>query len=161
MIANHVPSDTSTRHALPVVRSRPGQVLAVVISSDGWMTVQVHWNGKRNVLCHGRHICEHCKTRLPQYQFWVTCERLSDHAPGLLQVPAGCSEVLARLQRENESVFGRVCNLTRMGTRINSPVSLVTLGFQKVIRPVSEDELREHVERVFQEKVSCSTRPVE
>jgi hypothetical protein len=161
MIANHIPSDTNTRHALPVVRSRPGETLAIVISSDSWLTCRVHWNGKRNVLCHGEDICEHCKTRLPQYQFFVTVERLSDNAPGLLQMPAGVSQVLARMQRDNESVFGRVCNLRRMGTRINSPVSLVPLGFEKVIRPVSEAELREHVQRVFQEKVSCSTRPVE
>jgi hypothetical protein len=161
MISNHIPTDTNTRHAMPVVRTRPGKTLAVVISSDGWLTIKVHWNGKRNVLCHGADICDYCKTRLPQYQFFVTCERLSDHAPGLLQMPAGVSLVLAKLQREEVSVFGRVCNLTRLGTRINSPVSLVILGAEKVIRPVFEDELREHVKRVFQERVSTPTRQVE
>jgi hypothetical protein len=161
MISNHIPSDTNTRHALPVVRSRPGETLAVVISSDGWVACRVHWNGKRNVLCHGADSCEHCKTRLPQWQFFVTVERLSDHAPGLLQMPAGVSQTLARIRSENGSVFGRVCNLKRLGTRINSPVSLVALGLEKVISPVSAVELREHVQRVFQERVTAPTREVE
>lgn len=137
------------RYVFPVVRARPGQPLHCVISCKDWISVDVHWNGNKNVICPGQLFCDQCKKSPPIWQGFLTIERVSDRKQGLLQFTPNIVPKLMVHRSGDDGLTGLVVTLGRLGQRKNSPLAITTHNPRESCVEITMPEVTACVQRVF------------
>lgn len=143
------PRPSDLRFVLPVITVKPQQVLIVRLTCARWIGLDVHWNGNSNQVCIGETACQFCRQRLPQWQGFLTCERPSDTAQGLLRITSNIIDLLRHKFMLTGDLRGWELRLHRAGNRKNSPLIGKFLEKSIHVNSWSEDELRGHVARLF------------
>lgn len=149
MVWKDEPDVPNLRFVLPVVTVKPKQVLIVRITCERWVGLDVHWNGHNNIVCQGKDFCSFCRVRLPQWQGFLSVERPADGAQGLLRITSNIVDVLRQKTFLEGSLHQHVIQLSRAGSRKNSPLLAKFLNKEHTDKFWSQEELRAHVRRLF------------
>lgn len=156
MVFLAMPPDDQSRYVLPLIRCKPEAPLHVVHLSPMWVGLGVHWNGRSNVICSGESTCSFCRSTRPQWQGFVVVRRATDSARALLQITPNVVEALLRRRDKERGLCGVTGIYSRCGVRNNSPLMFTYHGTSMKETPISPQELKGHVARIFRMSVKPS-----
>ncbi|MDH5642972.1 MAG: hypothetical protein OEY63_02135 [Gemmatimonadota bacterium] len=163
MSARTNPPNDNSKSLIPVLRTKPGPGLKVVILSTCWVWVPTHYSGKRTVVCNDDASCEWCKKQVQTWKGFMVVREYNGQRHALLSVTPNVVEVFRQNLEKNETMNGWIVHFTRLGNEVNSPLHANILGRMEGVPAVRWEETLQHVTRLFKwkpDQVLLSTAPL-
>jgi len=153
MSARRTPPNENQKSLIPILRTKPGPGLRVVILSDEWIWAPTHYDGKRTVICDDSIDCKLCAKQVQSWKGFLLVREFSGTRKALLCITPNVVEEMSKGKEMLGSLTGLVVHFTRLGKERNSPLAA---HVQSVIEDTESIPWREtivHMQRVFKTEV--------
>lgn len=144
-----IPNDDQ-KMPLPVVRCRAGANLRTVIACTVLRGVLTHYMNDQTMVCQNGPKCPGCERNMvPRWQgFTIVCSPETNNF-ALLQFTPPVAKVLQRNTNLATGILGFDITLSRLGSRINSPLLVKLHGIRQGVEGWSPKQLETVVRRLF------------
>jgi hypothetical protein len=119
------PNASDLQRSLSVVRVRPGKQLPFLICQRQLVGVYTHWNGAATVACEGPETCSLCERSTAVWKGFVVGYQRQSQSYSLVQLTPAVVPELRAAHQPPDGLLGLTVNLRRLGSRRNSPLSIV------------------------------------
>lgn len=137
------------RVLMPIIRVRPGSDLKVVIQSKCWYGRMTHYVNKRTVLCTEENDCDFCPMAIGLWKGFAVVRAFSSDRLALLSMTPPVVPTLLSAMAGRPSAAGLTVVFSRLGSRLNAPLSCQTYGYVNNEPEVSIEDTKAHVNRIF------------
>lgn len=144
---------------LPIVRCRPGRPLGVILCQNRWRGLDTHYWRKRTIPCVGLATCEPCQAnQAARWQGFIICQSTKSKTFALLTFTPGVLQTLREALDTYGTLVGVELVLSRLGDRINAPLTANVAGVHKVALEFPTSKLDDCLKRLF---AANARRPVD
>jgi len=163
MSARTTPPNDNQKCLIPVIRTKPGPGLRVVILSNEWLWAPTHFDGKRTVICNDNPDCILCRKQVQSWKGFVVVREFSGTRHALLSITPNVVDAIKSGRESLGSLAGLVVHFTRLGRQNNSPLAANVQSILSDVEPIPWRETITHLERVFKcqlDRVLLALEPV-
>jgi len=151
MFTNDPTTDCSP--SLPIVRTKAGQRLRVILIAPEWRGVNTHYWGGHTVVCPGERKCPACMVnQVKRWQGFIPISNFEQQRFAILQFTPMVLPALRRTTGGSRGPLGLLCCFVRHGSRPNSPLGVTVEGRVDVKEAWTVEQLEHILRRIFEMK---------
>ena len=163
MVFRTSPPADNHKSLIPILRTKAGPGLRVVVLSDEWIWLPTHYNGKRTIICEDDADCQWCAKQVQVWKGFIVVREFAGDRHALLSITPNVVEAMKTGRDRYNGLVGLVVHFTRLGNEVNSPLAANVQSRIASTVPISWRETLLHIQRVFKcgvESVMLGAEPL-